>query len=87
MMVVALPDTKSGMRRRPHAGLRFRENATGAVNDLASIWEDDAAIHANAVISLGTRPVGEKIDAINAPCDAAQLSQQTSSTSRQREKA
>jgi hypothetical protein len=46
------------------------------------IWQaygkNDAAIRANAVISLGTRPVGEKIDAINAPCDAAQLSQQTS---------
>ncbi len=61
MMVAALPDTKSGMRRRPHAGLRFRENAAGAVNDLASIWENDAAIRANAVISLGTRPVAKKL--------------------------
>jgi hypothetical protein len=60
------------------AGLRSREGAAGATGELASISENDGAIRANAVIPAGTRSVGEKIDAINAPCDAAQLSGETS---------
>jgi hypothetical protein len=79
MMVaaLALPHTKSGMRRRPP---RAFDPAKGccATGELASISENDGAIRAIAVIPLTDVQLAKKLTAISAPCDAAQLSGETS---------